>query len=230
MPKELRPRTFRRVDELLEDYYGRVRDHSDRPLNTLIRTILSQNTTDANSIPAFERLRDRFDGDWERALEEGPEAIEPLIERAGLAPTKSKRIHAMLQQVMDQRGELSLEHVCEMEPDAAEQYLLGFKGVGPKTAAIVLLFDCDMAFFPVDTHVHRVTGRLGWLPDGASAEQAYEILTDAIPAQLHYQLHLNIVRHGRETCHPSRPQCHRCPISRFCDAYKSDEVEPRGED
>ncbi len=222
-----RPRTFRRVDEVFEAYYGPVPEHCDGPLNSLIRTILSQNTTDANSIPAFERLRDHFGGDWEKALEAGPEAIEPHIRRAGLAPTKSKRIHAILQQLRDERGELSLEHVCEMESDEAEKYLLGFKGVGPKTAAIVLLFECDMPFFPVDTHVHRVTGRLGWIPDTASAEKAYEILTDAIPSELHYQLHLNLVQHGRETCHPSRPECHRCPISRFCDAYKDGEVEPR---
>jgi endonuclease-3 len=229
MTKQLRPRTFRRVDELLEDYYGSVTDKAEGPLNNLIRTILSQNTTDANSFPAFERLRDHFGGDWEQALEEGPEAIEPHIESAGLAPTKSKRIHTILQQLMDQRGELSLEHVCDLEPDEAEQYLLGFKGVGPKTAAIVLLFECDMPFVPVDTHVHRITGRLGWIPEGASAEQAYEILTEACPPELHYQLHLNLVRHGRETCHPSKPDCHPCPLSRFCDAYKDGEVEPRGE-
>ncbi|MFP4249112.1 MAG: endonuclease III domain-containing protein [Armatimonadota bacterium] len=229
MPKQLRPRTFRRVDELLEEYYGPVKSRSEGPLNNLIRTILSQNTTDTNSFPAFERLRDHFDGDWEQALEAGPDAYVPLIESAGLAPTKSKRIHAILEQLKQQRGELSLEHVCDMEPDEAEEYLLGFKGVGPKTAAIVLLFECDMPFFPVDTHIHRVTGRLGWIPEGASAKRAYEILTDAIPAELHYQLHLNLVKHGRETCHPSRPRCHDCPISRFCDAYKDGKVAPREE-
>jgi len=229
LTKELRPRTFRRVDELLEDYYGPVEQHSEGPLNSLIRTILSQNTTDANSFPAFERLRDHFDGDWEKALEAGPEAYIPLIESAGLAPTKSKRIYAILEQLKEQRGELSLDHVCDMEPDEAEEYLLDFKGVGPKTASIVLLFECDMPFFPVDTHIHRVSGRLGWIPEGASAEKAHEILTDAIPPELHYQLHLNLVKHGRQTCHPSRPECDPCPISRFCDAYKNDEVEPRGE-
>ncbi|MGI5816851.1 MAG: endonuclease III domain-containing protein [Armatimonadota bacterium] len=229
MPNELRPRTFLRVDELLEEYYGPVPKHSEGALDSLIRTILSQNTTDANSFPAFERLRDHFEGDWERALEAGPEAYVPLIESAGLAPTKSKRIHAILRQLREQRGELSLDHVCEMEPDAAEEYLLGFKGVGPKTAAIVLLFECGMPFFPVDTHVHRITRRLGWVPEKASAERAYEILTDAVPSELHYQLHLNLVKHGRATCHPSRPRCHACPISRFCDAYKDGEVEVREE-
>ena len=229
MIRQLRPRTFRRVDELLEDYYGPVADHSEGPLNNLIRTILSQNTTDANSFPAFERLRDHFGGDWEKALEAGPEAYVPLIESAGLAPTKSKRIHTILRQLKHEHGELSLDHVCAMEQDAANEYLLSFKGVGPKTASIVLLFECGMPFFPVDTHIHRVTRRLGWVAEKATAEQAHEVLTDAIPAELHYQLHLNLVRHGRETCHPSRPDCRACPISRFCAAHRERTVEAREE-
>ena len=229
MPERLRPRTFRRVEELLEEYYGPVEISPERPLDTLVKTILSQNTTDANSIPAFERLRDHFGGDWEQALEAGPEEIAAQIKQAGLAPTKSKRIHEMLGQVKEQRGELSLEHVCEMEPEEAEEYLIGFKGVGPKTAAIVLLFDCGMPFFPVDTHVHRIARRLGWIGEKDSAERTYEILTEAVPPELHGQLHLNIVKHGRQTCRPSRPACKRCPITRFCQAYRNGEVSPREE-
>ncbi|MEA3399610.1 MAG: endonuclease III [Armatimonadota bacterium] len=226
MAKSLRPRTFRRVDELLAERYGERHREPGDPLDTLVRTILSQNTTDKNSVPAFRRLKESFP-DWQEALEAGPAAIEQRIESAGLAPTKSRRIHAILRQLDDQRGDLSLAHVCDMQRQEAERYLCSFKGVGPKTAAIVLLFDCGMAFFPVDTHVHRVSRRLGWIDEGDSAEDAYETLTDAVPEQLHLQLHLNMVRHGRETCHPSRPQCHDCVISRFCDAYKSGEVEPR---
>ncbi len=227
MPKQLRAKKFRRVNELLRDYYGPVGDHSGAPLDTLIRTILSQNTTDVNSIPAFERLREHFGGDWERALEAGPEAIEEQIEQAGLAPTKSRRIHAILRELKQQRGELSLQHICEMEPEEAEAYLLDFPGVGPKTAAIVLLFDCEMPFFPVDTHVHRIAKRLSWIDEKDDAVRTYEILTEAVPEELHYPLHLNLVRHGRETCRPSRPDCNACPISRFCEAYRSGEVEPR---
>ncbi len=229
MPKQLRPRIFRRVDELLLECYGPAPDHSEGPLNNLIRTILSQNTTDANSFPAFERLRDHFGGDWDRALEAGPDAYVPLIEDAGLAPTKSKRIHTILQQLKDARGELSLDHVCAMEPDEANEYLLSFKGVGPKTASIVLLFECRMPFFPVDTHIHRLTKRLGWIGEKATAEQAHEILTEAIPPELHYRLHLNLIKHGRRICHPSHPECHECPISRFCDACKDGKVEPKEE-
>ncbi|HCA46786.1 MAG TPA: hypothetical protein DEP45_05325 [Armatimonadetes bacterium] len=227
MSKPPRPRTFRRADELLLERYGPVPDHSEGPLNNLIRTILSQNTTDANSFPAFERLRDHFGGDWERALEAGPEAYVPLIEQAGLAPTKSRRIHAILQQLKEEHGELTLDFVCEMPQDEANEYLLSLKGVGPKTSSIVLLFECGMPFFPVDTHIHRVTRRLGWVPEKATAEQAHEVLTKAIPPELHYRLHLNLVTHGRRTCHPSKPECHECPISRFCEAFREGKVEPR---
>ncbi len=227
MPKQLRPRTFRRVDELLLESYGPVPDHSEGPLNSLIRTILSQNTTDASSFPAFERLRDHFGGDWELALEADPDAYVPLIQDAGLAPTKSKRIHTILRQLKDARGELSLDHVCAMDQDRANDYLLSFKGVGPKTASIVLLFECGMPFFPVDTHIHRVTRRLGWVAEKATAEQAHEVLTDAIPPELQYRLHLNLVTHGRRACHPTRPECHACPISRFCAAYRGGTVEAK---
>ncbi|MGC9319095.1 MAG: endonuclease III domain-containing protein [Armatimonadota bacterium] len=228
MARRLRPRTFRRVDELLAERYGEKHREPGEPLDSLVRTILSQNTTDRNSVPAFRRLKERFPN-WREALEAGPEAIEEPIESAGLAPTKSRRIHAILEQLAEQRGELSLSHVCEMEPEEAERYLCDFKGVGPKTAAIVLLFDCGMAFFPVDTHVHRVSRRLGWIDEDDSAEDAYETLTEAVPGDLHMQLHLNMVQHGRETCHPSGPRCHECVISRFCDAHKDGTIEPRGD-
>ncbi len=224
MPRRLRARTFRRVDELLAKRYGEKTREAREPLDTLIRTILSQNTTDLNSIPAFERLKATFP-DWREALEAGPKAIERPIRQAGLAPTKSARIHAILEQLDAERGDLSLAHICDMEADEAWEYLGGFKGVGPKTIAIVLLFDCGMPCFPVDTHVFRVASRLGWLPEAPTPEKAHDTLRDAIPAELYFQLHLNMVQHGRETCHPSRPDCHHCPISRFCEAYRNGEVE-----
>ena len=139
----IRLRTIRRVDELLAGRYGEKRVRAGDPLDGLIRTILSQNTTDKTSLPAFERLKARFP-DWEDALAAAPADIEETIRDAGLAPTKSKRIHDLLAQVKAERGALDLSHVCSMEPDEAEAYLNSFKGVGPKTVAIVLLFDCGM--------------------------------------------------------------------------------------
>ncbi|MGD9494709.1 MAG: endonuclease III, partial [Armatimonadota bacterium] len=223
MTQRVRVRTFRRVDELLAQRYGRKRREPQEPLDTLIRTILSQNTTDANSVPAYRRLKQAFP-DWRDALQAGPQAIEGLIEQAGLAPTKSRRIHELLQQLDHSRGELSLAHLCEMAPEQAWEYLEGFRGVGPKTIAIVLLFDCGMPFFPVDTHVFRVASRLGWLLPDSTPAKAHDTLRDLIPPDLYFQLHLNMVQHGRECCHPSRPDCHHCPIARLCAAYKQGRV------
>ena len=211
----IRLRTIRRVDELLAGRYGEKRVRAGDPLDGLIRTILSQNTTDKTSLPAFERLKARFP-DWEDALAAAPADIEETIRDAGLAPTKSKRIHDLLAQVKAERGALDLSHVCSMEPDEAEAYLNSFKGVGPKTVAIVLLFDCGMPLFPVDTHVFRVTTRLGWLPEGCTPERAHELLREMVPEELHVQLHLNLVQHGRETCHARRPACDECVIRRLC--------------
>jgi len=222
--KQPDPRTCRRVDALLAERYGPKRRDPQEPLDTLIRTILSQNTTDRNSIPAFERLKATFP-DWRAALQAGPEAIAGPIEQAGLAPTKSRRIHALLRRLDQERGELSLAHLCEMEPAEAWEYLKGFEGVGPKTIAIVLLFDCGMPFFPVDTHVFRVASRLGWLPDDSTPEKAHDTLREAIPEELYFQLHLNMVQHGRECCRPARPDCRNCPIRRFCHAYRSGAVQ-----
>lgn len=224
-PDRPRTRTIRRVDELLVERYGEKRVSPGDPLDGLIRTILSQNTTDKTSLPAFDRLRERFP-EWEDALAAGPEQIEEQIRRAGLAPTKSRRIHELLAQVKSQRGSLDLRHVCAMSPADAERYLNSFQGVGPKTVAIVLLFDCGMPLFPVDTHVFRVTSRLGWLPDKCTPERAHDLLREWVPEQLHVQLHLNLVQHGRETCHARNPDCPQCPLRRMCAAYRAVYREP----
>ena len=221
-----RPHIFRRVDELLAQRYGEKQREPQEPLDTLIRTILSQNRRTRPRSRHSGRCGERFP-DWRPALAAGPEAIAELIAPAGLAPTKSQRIYELLRRLAEERGELSLAHVCELEPDEAWEYLSSFKGVGPKTVAIVLLFDCGMPFFPVDTHVLRVSTRLGWLPAQCTPEKAHAILRDLIPPDLYFQLHLNLVQHGRECCHPSRPDCRHCPITRFCAAYREGTVVPR---
>ncbi len=219
---QLRPRTrtIRRVDELLAARYGPKQVRPGNPLDGLIRTILSQNTTDKTSLPTFARLRQRFP-DWELALKATPADIEDAIREAGLAPTKSRRIHELLSQVKAQHGSLDLSHVCRMSPAEAEAYLSSFKGVGPKTVAIVLLFDCGMPLFPVDTHVFRVTSRLGWLPERCTPSRAHELLRQWVPQELHVQLHLNLVQHGREICQARRPACPQCPLRRLCRHYRT---------
>jgi len=217
---ELSARTIRRVDQLLAQAYGEKRVEAGDPLDGLVRTILSQNTTDKTSIPAFRTLKDQFPT-WERALAARPHEIAAAIKRAGLAPTKSKRIHDLLAQIKQERGELSLAYLCDMPLEQAREHLLSFRGVGHKTVAIVLLFNCGMSLFPVDTHVFRVTSRLGWLPEKSTPESAHDFLTERVPDDLHVQLHLNLVQHGRETCHARNPDCPNCVIRRFCRAYKT---------
>ena len=225
MPAPVRTskRTIRRVDEILAECYDARPPHPGDPLDGLVRTILSQSTTDAASLPAFDRLKARFP-DWEDALAATPADIAGEIRDAGLAPTKSRRIHDLLGQVKSERGVLSLAHVCAMDPAAAWDYLCGFVGVGPKTTALVLLFDCGMPYFPVDTHVFRVTTRLGWLPDGSTRESAHEWLRTLVPEELHLRLHLNLVEHGRAVCHARKPACESCVLRRFCAALKSGET------
>lgn len=216
-------RTLRRADELLVRTYGQKRRKAGDPLDALIRTILSQNTTDLNSHAAFASLKQRFPT-WEEALAADPDDIADAIRHGGLAEIKSARIQEILAQITRERGKLSLDFVCDLPVEEAEEYLLSFKGVGPKTAAIVLLFDCGMPLFPVDTHVFRVTSRLGWLPEGATPEKAHELLRELVPEELHFQLHLNLVQHGRETCHPRSPDCASCPLKRLCRAYRAGQV------
>jgi len=221
--RRISARTMRRIDELLAQRYGERDIAAGDPLDGVIRTILSQNTTDKTSLPAFDRLKRRFP-DWEEALAATPADIANVIRDAGLAPTKSRRIHELLAQIKDERGTLDISHVCDMSVDEAEAYLNSFKGVGPKTVAIVLLFDCGMPLFPVDTHVFRVAGRLGWLPEKSTPEKAHDLLREMVPDDLHGQLHLNIVEHGRQTCHARRPACGECVILRFCRAHKAGEL------
>jgi endonuclease-3 len=203
--------------------YGPKRREADDPLDGLIRTILSQNTTDLNSHAAFASLKQRFPT-WEEALAADPDDIADAIRHGGLAEIKSARIQEILAQIRRERGKLSLDFVCDLPVEEAKEHLLSFKGVGPKTAAIVLLFDCGMPLFPVDTHVFRVTSRLGWLPEGATPEKAHDLLRELVPEELHFQLHLNLVQHGRETCHARNPDCASCPLKRLCRAHKSGEV------
>lgn len=216
-------RTIRRVDDLLAQAYGERDSKAGDPLDGLIRTILSQNTTDVNSHAAFASLKQRFPT-WEEALAADPDDIADAIRHGGLAEIKSARIQEILAQIHRERGELSLDFICELPVEEAEEYLLSFKGVGPKTAAIVLLFDCGMPLFPVDTHVFRVTSRLGWLPEKATPERAHEVLRELVPEELHFQLHLNLVQHGREVCDARNPDCASCPLKRLCRAYKAGQV------
>lgn len=185
------------------------------PLDELISTILSQNTNDTNRDRAFDSLREQFPT-WEAVRDAEEAAVIEAIRPAGLANQKGPRIQNVLREITHTQGRLSLDYLRDMPPGKAQQELLHFKGVGPKTAAIVLLFSLDMPAFPVDTHIHRVTGRLGLLPDGMNAEKAHAFLANVFPPETFYTAHLNIIRHGREICHARKPACERCILREKC--------------
>jgi endonuclease-3 len=210
----------RKIHERLIEVYGdpQWRSHLD-PISEVVSTILSQNTSDVNRDRAFERLEARFD-DW-KAVRDAPVGdIEQAIRPAGLSQQKAPRIKAALQFITQERGELSLDFLKEISVAEAKAWLTQIKGIGPKTAAIILLFSLDMPAFPVDTHIHRVTGRLGLLGPKVSAEKAHDILEDLLPATYYYPFHLNVIRHGREICHARNPQCEICPLQEMCDYYR----------
>jgi len=189
------------------------------PLDELISTILSQNTNDINRDRAFNSLKQKFPV-WEEVENADPALVIDAIKIAGLANQKGPRIQQVLAQIHQERGKLDLEFLRNMSRDQARLWLLQFKGVGPKTAAIVLQFSLDKPAFPVDTHIYRVSGRLGLRPEKIAVEAAHEYLEKAFPPESYYAVHLNIIRLGREICHPSKPECGVCPFLDLCQFAK----------
>lgn len=215
--KEAR-RKLEAVAEELERLYGdreEYRDAEGDPLDDLIETILSQNTTAANTRRAFAALRAAFPT-WEAVLAAPREAVEDAIRPAGLAKTRSGRIQRLLASVLRERGALNLDHLRGMPNEEAERELLKYEGVGPKTANCVLLFSMDRDVFPIDVHIQRILLRLGITPPGMSVEQAHAYVLPLVPPRRHLALHLNLIALGRETCRPTRPLCEECVLRDYC--------------
>lgn len=208
------------VFAILNEAYGRPVWHSHGPpLNQLVGTILSQATADINTERAYDALITRF-ADWESVMDAPPEEVIDAIRPAGLSNIKGPRIQAALRHIQRERGELSLDFLADLPMAEAMAWLTIIDGVGPKTASIVLLFSLGHPAFPVDTHVHRVTGRLGLIPEHMNANQAHEFLAALGAPETYYPIHINLIRHGREICRARRPQCHICPLQDWCDYYQ----------
>lgn len=209
----------RLVHQRLLDFYGYPEWRDPLPaIDELISTILSQNTNDNNRDRAFNALRRAFPS-WEAVREAPAEAVIDAIRPAGLANQKGPRIQQVLRDITAERGDLDLSFLSELPTEEAREWLLKFHGVGPKTAAIVLQFALGMPAFPVDTHIHRVTGRLGLREARMTADQAHEHLAKLLLPDSYYAAHLNIIRLGREICQARRPLCERCPLRDICDYY-----------
>jgi endonuclease-3 len=207
----------RLAHELLAAHYGqRVWRGREDPLDELILTILSQNTSDTNSGRAYRALRQRFPT-WAAVLAAPTAAVYEAIRPAGLGNIKAPRIQQALHSIRERRGALSLDHLEGMPLDEARAWLLSLDGIGPKTAACVLMFALGMPALPVDTHVHRVSLRLGLIGARVGADMAHALLEAALPPEAVYSFHLNMIQHGRLVCHARRPACERCPLARICD-------------
>jgi len=208
------------VHQKLVEFYGYPDWRNPLPpLDELVSTILSQNTNDINRDRAFDALTARYSS-WAEVRDADEQDVIDTIRTAGLANQKGPRIQKILTQITEQKGSLDLSSLGEMQTEDARQWLLQFKGVGPKTAAIVLQFSLGKPAFPVDTHVYRVTGRIGIRPEKMSADQAHIYLEELLPEETYYPAHLNIIRLGREICHARKPACEQCPLNGMCDFYE----------
>ena len=189
-------------------------------LDELVSTILSQNTTDVNRDVAFTRLKKKFPN-WETVREAPEEEVVEAIRPAGLANQKAPRIQAILRQITEERGDLTLDFLSEMGRQGAHDWLSRFKGVGPKTAAIVLQFSLGIPAFPLDTHVYRVSGRLGLRPEKMGVEDSHVWMEQLFTPEQYGPGHLNFIRLGREICHARKPECPRCPLNGLCDYFQN---------
>ena len=209
-----------RIDTALTRVYGRQDPpECDDPLDTLVETILSQNTTDINSHRSFLALKKEYPS-WDRLLGEKRSKVSSVIRSGGLPDIKAERILGALEFIKGSTGSLGLEFLRDMTPSQADAWLAQMKGVGPKTRSIVLLFSLGMPAFPVDTHVHRVSGRLGLIGPRTSREQAQADLARLVPPSEFYNFHINLIEHGRAVCRARNPRCSSCQLSRSCDFYQ----------
>jgi len=188
------------------------------PLDELVSTILSQNTNDTNRDRAFLSLKKQYPT-WEEVRDAPPDQVIQAIKVAGLANQKGPRIQAVLKGITEQRGELDLDFLNDYTPEDAFNWLVGFKGVGPKTASIVIQFSLGKPAFPVDTHIYRISGRLGLRPLKMNADQTHIHLAKQFPPKTYYAAHLNFIRLGREICSARKPKCKACPLQEDCNYY-----------
>lgn len=210
------PRFAGEVHRRLLDFYGQPAWRNPMPpVDELVSTILSQNTNDLNRDRAYQSLRQHFPT-WEAVRDADPESVVAAIRSAGLANQKGPRIQQALREISRTRGSLELNFLTELPLEEARTWLMQFKGVGPKTAAIVLQFSLGRPAFPVDTHIYRVTGRLGLRPEKMTVEDAHIYLEKLFLPETYYAAHLNIIRLGREICAARKPTCERCPLREIC--------------
>ncbi len=212
-PRRARVRAIR---DRLREIYGRpVNEPHGHPIEELVRTVLSQNTNDRNRDVAFARLRRRFPG-WEEVRDAPTGEVVEALRPGGLAETKAPRIQEILGRLDDHPD---LDWLRDAPRDEAMAFLVDLPGVGRKTAACVMIFAFNRPEIPVDVHVYRVGGRLGLFRDNASFEEAHDEMLAIVDPEDAYELHMNLIRHGREVCRP-KPRCGECGLRRMCPWYR----------
>ena len=209
----------RQILDLLEGEYGVPEwkpEHA--PLSVLVQTILSQNTSDANSGRAFGSLKAYFPS-WKDVADTDVDTIALRIRHGGLGKVKAQRIKQALNDIVRQRGELELDFLSRLTLYEAQDWLLQLAGVGLKTARCVLLFALGIPALPVDTHILRVSKRLGLIGHKASPDEAHYALGEAVPPEDVYKFHILVIGHGRRICQARRPDCHACVLQKICPGY-----------
>jgi endonuclease-3 len=217
---ESRREKYPEVARIVEGRYGRQKWRKrGTALDSLVGTILSQNTTDANSGRAFENLKMTYNS-YEDVMN-APEAdLMEVIRIAGLANQKAPRIQRSLRKIYEERGEFDLEFLGDMTADDARDWMTSIKGVGLKTASIVVCFGFDGMAFPVDTHVNRVSQRIGFTPTGTTPDKAHYIMEEIVPPKDYFAFHIQLIQHGRDLCKARNPKCDQCPLAHLCDDYQ----------
>jgi endonuclease-3 len=218
-PPDINPEHRERIKQVhahLLEVFGYPEWRQPLPaVDELVCTFLSQNTNDINRDKAFQAIKAHYTS-WEEVRDADPQEFMQVIRIAGLANQKGPNIQQALREISAKNGEISLDWLKDLPLEEARQWLLSLKGVGRKTAAIVLLFSLGKPAFPVDTHIFRVSGRIGLRPVGLSIEKVHDYLEAAADPQDYSALHLNLIRLGREFCHARKPECFRCPVVDLC--------------
>ena len=220
--KNIKARAVAIHEKLLEAFGEPIWRTPLPAIDELVSTILSQNTNDVNRDRGFDALRAKLTT-WEAVRDANVEDVIAAIKPAGLANQKGPRIQQVLRAITEERGALNLDFLAGLPIEEARAWLTKFNGVGPKTAAIVLCFSLNMPAFPVDTHIYRISGRIGLRPEKMTVEQAHPHLESVFPPETYYAAHLNIIRLGREVCGARKPNCPQCPIIKLCE-YKEKTV------
>jgi endonuclease-3 len=189
------------------------------PVDELVNCILSQNTSDINRDRGYDALKVRYPT-WEMVAEAPVDELIETIRPAGLSNQKGPRIQQVLRIIHAEQGDYNIDFLNDLSVEEAKAWLTSLPGVGPKTAAIVLCFAFGRPAFPVDTHVHRVSTRIGFLPAGVNADKAHPIMEAIVPPEDYYAFHINLIQHGRSICHARGPRCERCPLTDCCDYFQ----------